>query len=186
MHCYTHFSNETCQLKTKWQYSDRFLITNICIFIARLPCFMGAMKWGETNARWVVQWSQLCDAWSWGQAVASPGFPRSLSGSSFSWVPSGVCAPGVSVNSLFSLVTGLDIKYLPGDSCLQIPVFFWLAVDTVGAHNQLLLVLFGTLLNKFEPSWFSTGCLRSLAFYFPWAHKNHSRFFFCLAFFFFF
>ena len=126
---------------------------------------MGAMKWAGTNASAMVPavWCMVL-----GLGCGVPRVPQKSLRFFFLGSLWGLCPWSLSVNSLFSLVAGLSRKYLPGDSFLQIPLSF---------SDLLLLVLFRTLLDKFEPSWFSTGCLRSLAFYFPWAHKNHSRFF---------
>lgn len=80
-----------------------------------------------------------------------------------------------SVNSLFSLGTGMGRKYMPGDSSLQIPLSF----------SDLLLLLtvsfccwyYLDTLHKSEPSWFSKGCMYSLTIYFHWMCKSCSKFF---------
>lgn len=87
------------------------------------------------------------------------------------WSP---CSWSSSVNSLFSSVTGMGRKYMPGDSFWQIPLFL-----TYCWYSQSAAVVgtIWTLLDKFEPSWFSKGCMCSLDIYFQWKCKSCWKFF---------
>ena len=139
---------------------------------------MWVMKWDGTNAGGSLQWFQLCGAWSWGWATGLHSSPEVFQVLLFPAFPlKSLPQELLSILCFPSYRIGQKIPpwwLIPTNPA----VFFWLVVDTAGAHNQLLLlILFEALLGKFELSWFSTGYLCSLAFYFPRAHKNHSKFF---------
>lgn len=64
------------------------------LWVAWLPCFMAAMKWAGTNDSGSVNSATVLYI-ALDLDCGIPRIPQKSLSSYFTWIPSGVCAPGV-------------------------------------------------------------------------------------------